>query len=130
MVDPTSWIEEYSRAWHEADAEAAARLFTDNALYCSHPLRPPAVGPHGVEEYWRTATATQQDQHVRFGAPIVSGRSVAVEFWTTMKDSGEEITLPGCLLLRFADDGRCAELREYWFVEPGIHSPAANWGRW
>jgi hypothetical protein len=128
-VNPAEWIDAYRSAWHEADPEAAARLFTDDALYCSHPFRPPAVGHEGVTDYWRTATATQEGQHVRFGAPVASGNRVAVEFWATLRNSGEEITLPGCMLLRFAADGRCEELREYWFVEPGTHSPAPNWGR-
>lgn len=128
-MTPSEWIEEYIRAWHEADAEAAGRLFTGDALYCWHPPRPPAAGREGVEAYWREVTATQEGQQVRFGDPVVSGAMVAVEFWATLRNSGEEITLPGCMLLRFAADGRCEELREYWFVEPGTHSPAANWGR-
>lgn len=128
-MDPSEWLEEYVRAWHEADAEAAGRLFADGALYCWHPLRPPAVGREGVEDYWRTATATQEGQRVRFGSPVVAGDKVAVEFWATLRQSGEEVTLPGCMLLRFAADGRCEELREYWFVEPGTHAPPANWGR-
>ena len=59
----------------------------------------------------------------------VSGEKVAVEWWTTMWAEGEEITIPGCLLLRFAPDGRCEELREYWHVEPGGHEPPDGWGR-
>ena len=43
-------------------------------------------------------------------------------------DEGE-ITLPDCLLLlllllRFAADGRCRDLWEYWQVQPGRHRPA------
>ena len=30
-----------------------------------------------------------------------------------MVDGGREVTLPGCLVLRFTPDGRCEELREY-----------------
>ncbi len=45
----------------------------------------------------------------------------------TEVDDGE-LTLPGCLVLRFADDGRCEELREYWHVESGRRHPPAGWG--
>ena len=45
-----------------------------------------------------------------------------------MRDEGSEITLPGCLLLRFAPGGRCEELREYWHVEEGRRDPPAGWG--
>jgi hypothetical protein len=52
-----------------------------------------------------------------------------VEWWAIMRDEGAWITLPGCLLLRFAEDGRCEELREYWHVEDGRHEPHSGWGR-
>ena len=45
-----------------------------------------------------------------------------------MVDDGEEVTLPGCLLLRLEDDGRCSDLREYWNVEPGTRDPFDGWG--
>jgi ketosteroid isomerase-like protein len=128
-MTPSEWIEEYIRAWHESDAEAAGRLFTDDALYCWHPLQPPAVGREGVEDYWQNVTATQEGQEVRFGSPTASGNQVAVEFWATMRNDGADVTLAGCMLLRFAADGRCEELREYWFIESGTHSPPPNWGR-
>lgn len=34
----------------------------------------------------------------------------------------------GCLLLRFAVDGRCQDLWEYWQVQPGRQAPPAGWG--
>ena len=45
-----------------------------------------------------------------------------------MLDGDEEVTLPGCLLLLFAADGRCRELREYWHLEPGRREPPPGWG--
>ena len=57
-------------------------------------------------------------------APIAEAR-VAVEWWTTLIDPDTgEITLPGCLLLRFAPDGRCQDLWEYWQVRPGREAPS------
>ena len=45
-----------------------------------------------------------------------------------MRDDGAEITLPGILLLRFAPDGRCDELREAWNLAEGILPPYPGWG--
>lgn len=123
------WIEAYGRAWEEREPDAAAALFTEDAVYRAHPFREPHVATEGIHAYWAQATATQADVQVRFGTPIVSAERVAVEWWTTMRAEGEEVTIPGCLLLRFARDGRCEELREYWHVEPGRHEPPAGWGR-
>jgi hypothetical protein len=68
---------------------------------------------------------------VRMGEPVVDGNVVAVEWWTTMDDPDDgEITLPGCLLLQFAPDGRCFDLREYWNVEEGRLRPHDGWGNW
>jgi hypothetical protein len=128
-VTREEWIEAYGRAWEDRDPDAAAALFTEEAVYRAHPFREPHLGTVGVRTYCAQATATEADLQVRFGAPILSGEKVSVEWWTTMWAEGEEITIPGCLLLRFAPDGRCEELREYWHVEPGRHEPPDGWGR-
>ena len=76
------------------------------------------MGSGAIRGYWERATSTQEWAEVRIGAPFVEGDLVAVEWWTTMVDDGVQITLPGCLLLRFAPDGRCQTLREYWASSP------------
>ena len=122
------WVMEYGRAWEEKDGNAVAAIFTEDAEYRSSPFRVPDVGSDGIRAYWRRATSTEEDVEVRMGAPIVDGDRVAVEWWATMREDGREITLPGCLLLRFAPDGRCKALREYWHLEPGRHEPHPGWG--
>jgi ketosteroid isomerase-like protein len=128
-VNVQEWLEEYGRAWRDKDADAVVALFTEDAEYRSSPFREPDLGSEGIRAYWLRATSTQEDLDVRMGTPIVAGDRVAVEWWATMREDGEEITLPGCLLLRFAADGRCEALREYWHVEPGRQEPHAGWGR-
>jgi hypothetical protein len=52
--------------------------------------------------------------------PITTDDRVAAEWWTTMIDPDEDgIILSGCLLLRFARDGRCPDLWEYQQVQLG-----------
>jgi len=122
------WIEEYGRAWEERDPAAAAALFTGDAVYRSSPFTPPSLGRDGVRDYWTRATTDQRDVEVRFGEPITARNKVAVEWWTIMRVEGTELTCPGCLVLRFAPDGRCEELREYWHAEEGRHEPPGGWG--
>jgi hypothetical protein len=62
------------------------------------------------------------------GRPFADGDRVALEFWANMKVEGEDVTLPGCLLLDFDDDGLCRQLREYWHFEPGTVEPPTGWG--
>jgi hypothetical protein len=81
-----------------------------------------------IRGYWRRGAGSQRETRVRMGRPFVDGRRVVVEWWTTMIDDGEEVTLPGCLLLRFESDGRCSDLREYWNVDNGRREPFPGWG--
>jgi ketosteroid isomerase-like protein len=128
-MDVREWLSRYARAWREKDADAAAALFTEEGVYRAHPLREPHVGHEGVRAYWTRATSTQEELALQLGEPVVEGSRAAVEWWATMRDGKDEVTLPGILMLRFAPDGRCEELRETWHAEPGRVEPPAGWGR-
>ena len=123
------WLDAYGAAWRSGDDEALGDLFAADAVYRSHPFRPPLVGVEQIREYWRESTSTQEDLELRFGVPLVAGNRVVVEWWAQMRDDEREITLPGCLLMRFRPGGRCGELREYWHQEEGRHEPPEGWGQ-
>lgn len=129
------WIDTYARAWRDKDDAAVVELFTEKAEYRSSPTTSPHRGRAEIAAYWRQATSTQRDLQLRFGQPVVDGNRVAVEWWALMRDpdwrpDAEEVTLPGCLVLRFADDGRCEELREYYNPLFGSKvAPPDGWGR-
>jgi nuclear transport factor 2 (NTF2) superfamily protein len=127
-MNAADWIAVYGRAWVGGDPEAAAALFTEDAVYRSSPFREPHTGSDAIRDYWTRATSTQEELDLRFGEPVVEGNKAVVEWWAVMRDEGAWITLPGALLLRFAEDGRCEELREYWHVEDGRHEPPPGWG--
>ncbi|HET9250846.1 MAG TPA: nuclear transport factor 2 family protein [Candidatus Eisenbacteria bacterium] len=142
------WLDAYGTAWRSRDAEAAAALFTEDSIYRSHPFRTPHRGQDGVRAYWTQATADQRGLDLRFGVPIAEGNRVAVEWWAVMRvvspegesagsgvegTAGSRIresigTLPGCLFLTFAPDGRCRELREYWHWKDQEITPPEGWG--
>jgi hypothetical protein len=129
-VTVREWVDAYAEAWRDRDADAAAALFTEGSSYREHPLQEAHRGSEGVRSYWETVTATQDRVDVRMGEPVTSatGRRAAVEFWVRMLNAGDEVTLVGILFLRFAEDGRCEDLREAWFFESGDHDPHAGWG--
>jgi SnoaL-like domain len=107
-MDVDDWVEPYGRAWETADGDLIVSLFSDDAVYRSSPFREPYIGHEQIRAYWRRRAGNQRETRVCMGRPVVDGDRVAVEWWTTMIDDGEEVTLPGCLLLRFGPDGRCA----------------------
>jgi ketosteroid isomerase-like protein len=121
-------LEHYRVAWEQGDADAAAALFTEDAVYRSSPFREPHIGQDGIRDYWAQATGSQSNTRVKIGRPVTQGHKTAVEWWATMRDEGTEITLPGILFLRFAPDGRCEELRETWNYTEEILPPHPGWG--
>ncbi len=127
-MDVVAWAEAYRKAWEERDADAAAPLFTEDAEYRDQSFSEPYTGRVGVHTYWSTVTSTQSDVSVRMGRPFVDGNRATVEFWTNMKNDGQDVTLAGALLLEFAEDGLCRRLREYWFFAPEITPPHEGWG--
>jgi hypothetical protein len=122
------WLTEYRRAWIERDPDAAAALFTDDALYREQPYDEAFAGPEGVRGYWASVTETQADVELEYGTPVVEGNRAAVEWWATLENGGVEITLAGEFMLRFDENGLCQELREYWHFGEGRRRPPAGWG--
>jgi hypothetical protein len=96
------WLERYRRAWIERDADAASRLFTEDATY--------------------------REQPFRYRQPVVHGNRLAVEWWANLQTNDGPLTLAGEFLLLFAENGDCRELREYWLLTQGRMEPAPGWG--
>lgn len=125
----TDWIERYRRAWEDADDQGLGELFTDDAVYRSHPFRESFRGREAIRAYWREATGSQSHVDVAFGAPIAQPPRVAVEWWMQTESDGAPLTLPGVLILRFNQSGLCEELREYWHLQKGERIAAhEGWG--
>jgi SnoaL-like domain len=122
------WLARYRRAWIERDAEAASRLFTEDATYREQPFQAAFVGRTAIRDYWSTVTASQTSVELRYGRSIVDGRRLAVEWWANLQSNDGPLTLAGEFLLRFAETGECRELREYWVLTQGRVDPPSGWG--
>src|SRR5437667_11662225 len=99
------WVRNYAKAWLKKDAKAITSLFTEDATYHSHPFRPVTHGMKSILDYTLGALDVGQVYEVRFGKPVVEGSRAAVEYWTTMKEKVEDVTLAGCVMLHFAKNG-------------------------
>jgi ketosteroid isomerase-like protein len=126
--DYADWLQRYRRAWIERDADAAGRLFTDDAIYREQPFQPPFVGRAAIQDYWARVTASQTSVELRYGRAIVDGRRLAVEWWANLQTNDGPLTLAGEFLLLFAATGECRELREYWILTQGRVEPPHGWG--
>jgi hypothetical protein len=123
-LDVKGWLERYAEAWRTGDAEAASALFTEDCKFRSHPFR----DPEDVLEYTHKSFEEEENVHPHFGKPVVDGDRAAVEYWAAMREDGFDLTLAGCIVMRFAPDGRCSELRDVWTTAPELLEPPPDWG--
>ena len=126
--DYIDWLARYRRAWMERDADAAGRLFTEDAVYREQPFQAPFVGRAAIRDYWKKVTASQTGVELRYGRAVVDGRRVAVEWWANLQTNDGPLTLAGEFLLLFSESGECRELREYWVLTQGRVEPQTGWG--
>ena len=127
--DYADWLERYRQAWIARDADAAGRLFTEDAIYREHPFQAPFAGRAAIEDYWRRVTESQTSVELRYGRSVADGPRVAVEWWANLQTTDGPLTLAGEFLLSFAAGGECRELREYWLLTQGRVEPPVGWGK-
>lgn len=131
------WTHAYLAAWADKDGDAAAALFTPDAVYEAIPgvADQTFVGRDAIRDYWVAITAPQQNFIGRHGAPIVQGDKVSVEIWAQWQDananpSGEHwVTLIEANILKFEQSGLCSRNVEYWNFLIGKIAPPPGWGR-
>ena len=115
-----AWVQGWTAGWENADAERIGSLYAEDAVFRSHPFREPE---RSARDYALRAFADEELVECRFGEPIVDGDRAAVEYWAVLSADGDEETLAGIAVLRFGEDGRVVEQRDYWSMEPGRRPP-------
>lgn len=112
----TEWMDEYGRAWEARDAQAAADLFADDAVYQWGPFGKRLRGRPLIREAW--AEATEAQDRVAFGYEVLAAtvRGGMVRWWCAYDGAGTggRVKLEGIFRLTFDDDGFCTSLEE-WF---------------
>ena len=117
------WAETWERAWPQFDAGAIAALYADRHSYRAVAFREPTTAPAYLAEQF----ALESDVECRFGGPIVDGDRAAVEWWASWVENGERLTLAGASVLRFDDEGRVVDHRDYWNHVERHEPPYAGW---
>jgi ketosteroid isomerase-like protein len=113
-VDPApldAWLGAYFAAWRSNDPNDVAALFTEDAIYFVGPFAEPWNGRDAIVERWTAGGAGEIDA----AWDVLSVAERPASLTGTWKDAGAAREVDGILVLRFADDGRCREHRE-WYV--------------
>jgi len=121
------WKETWEQAWPRGDWTAVAALYAPSAVYRALAFRAPDEGIEGVQRYLRSNFDAESEVSCRFGEPVADGARAAVEWWASWIEGGELLTMAGVTLLRFDDEGRVIDHRDYWNQEEGRREPYAGW---
>jgi uncharacterized protein (TIGR02246 family) len=118
------WLAAYRKAWESDDPNDVAALFTEDATYSPFPW------PRDNNRWEGRDTIVQKwlghgDSKVRWRFEheilAVDGDTAVIEGWTDYdRGDGEawDEAYANVWLVRFADDGRAHEFREWWVQKP------------
>ena len=116
MDELSGWLDAYGEAWETRDADAAVKIFADDATYRVTPYEKPHVGHSGIHEYWASVTANQRNVRFTHEALSVQG-DIGIAHWSAEFDvapEGIKIELDGVFVLEFDSQGKCRSLLEWW----------------
>jgi ketosteroid isomerase-like protein len=113
--DADRWLERYIAAWKSGDRDAIGDLFADDATYRYHPYDEPVIGRDAIVDSWFEEPDEPGSFEATYAAYAVDGdRAVAVG--TSSYTSGD--VYENVFLLRFGEDGRCADFTEWFMKRP------------
>jgi hypothetical protein len=102
-------------------------LYSDAVVYRSPAFREPELGLAGVRRYLDKEFAAERDIQCWFGSPIASGDRAAVEWWASWTEQGQQLTFAGVTVLRFDEQGRVIDHRDYDNHFKGREPPYEEW---
>jgi ketosteroid isomerase-like protein len=119
-ADVARWLAEYVAAWRAYDREEIATLFTEDARYRYHPYDEWIRGRQEIVESWFDEPDEPGTFDAAYEPAAVDGEvAVAVGSSTyTNPDGTIRAVYDNCFVMRFNDDGRCAEFTEYFIERP------------
>ena len=123
------WLRSYVAAWMSFDRDEIAALFSDDIEYRYHPHDEPVRGRDAVVKAWLgegdNPNASTRDEpgtyDAEYRAVAVDGDvAVATGFSTYFDKPGGVIdrVYDNCFVMRFDDDGRCAQFTEWYMKRP------------
>ena len=112
----TSWLDAYGEAWENQDAQAAAELFAEDAIYQETPFDPPMQSRAAIIAYWSDIPEAQEK--IRFDYEILAVTELmGIARWRASfvrLPSKKQVRLDGILMVTLNGDNRCQVFREWW----------------
>lgn len=124
MVNKTTvraWLDSYVHAWKTYDPQAIGDLFNENAIYYYTPFSEPLRGRSAIVASWLEEPDTAGTYDGHYEPIMIEGHSAVTNGRSRyFKDDGTMFRTEwdNIFILRFDDDGRCIEYREWYMERP------------
>lgn len=117
-----AWLNRYVEAWRANDAALIGDLFTEDASYQDQPWADGGKALNGrgaIVARWRENPDDPGSWEASYEPYAVDGDQAVATGTRRYAATGDQPqrTYWNCYLLRFAPDGRCAELTEFYMLE-------------
>ncbi|MFD0559468.1 SnoaL-like protein [Stackebrandtia endophytica] len=116
------WAHTWATAWPDKDADAILALQAHDGDHWASLFRH-YPGRDGLARYLREAFDEETTPaSVWFGTPTVDGHTAAIEYWAHITTADGPLTISGCTVVAFNDDGLVQQARDYSHATEG-HQP-------
>ncbi len=116
-----AWLDRYIGAWRANEREPIAALFTPDVVYRYRPYHDAQAvrGVDAVVDSWLEDPDDPDAWEAEYRPFAVDGdRAVATGYSRYLATADQPAqTYHNVFLMRFAEDGRCAEFTELWMLE-------------
>ena len=122
----TAWLDAYVRAWKTYDQDAIGDLFSEDATYSYNPYSEPIRGRAAIVASWLDGPDSP-GTYDGYNEPIVieGDRAVANGRSRYFEQDGSTLRAEwdNIFFLRFDNEGRCMEYREWYMEVPRETAP-------
>jgi len=117
-----AWLDRYIEAWRTYDPTQIGELFAADARYWHGPFREPIEGRDAVVADWLDSGSRDEPGSWRaeYHPVVVEGATAVVNgrTWYFNPDGSDDTHYDNIFVIRFDDDGRATEFREWWIERP------------
>jgi ketosteroid isomerase-like protein len=117
-ADVESWLASYEQAWRTSGTASLRELFTEDARYSPGPYRDDVVGLEAIAAFWEAERAGPDEVFTMASEIVAVDGQVAVARLEVHYGGPQPTEYRDLWIMRFADDGRCAEFEEWFFTPP------------
>ena len=123
-----AWLDAYVEAWRTYDESLIADLFTEDAMYWPSPYDVPLRGRNEIVRAWTEEPDAPESWRASYEPLLLCGYVAVAHGTSTYFATGTEPEREwaNIFVLRFDDQGRCSEYREWYHRRPDGEAPGAG----